>query len=414
MTVAPVPSTDVATSRSGGAPRGATAGLLGAVLAGASVLLLNVGALVSVTTGAGTLNVPGAYLPVALLLVHVLVALGLRTQVPRGVGLALGVVVVLVGALTPALLVSVEGAAALVVYAGFALGTAGGLVVGATWAAGRVDVAGMGDVLLALLAVITTTALLGSVDASPLSAAFHALAHTSWGGSNLVAGVLVVVAWLLVARARETAGAWWLWGAAAVAMLGAATTVSRGAALAGAVSLVVACWTLPTSRVWRTRMRRGSLLVALLGAFAFGLLSAARGSSAQAAVNVTARFDLWEMGWGSFTGSPVLGTGWLGLRDLAGDALANQSFAHNVVFSFLQIGGLGGVLFLVVLVVGAIRGVARRPAFAPAIVAALVASMTDPFFENFVASFVAWGAIAAANALPAERRASRAAAGVLG
>jgi hypothetical protein len=67
----------------------------------------------------------------------------------------------------------------------------------------------------------------------------------------------------------------------------------------------------------------------------------------------------------------------------------SQTFGHNLVLSFLQIGGLLAVPFLVVLIVIVIRIVLRGGLIAAGVAASIAIAMTDPFFEGSVAATIA-------------------------
>jgi hypothetical protein len=66
----------------------------------------------------------------------------------------------------------------------------------------------------------------------------------------------------------------------------------------------------------------------------------------------------------------------------------NQTFAHNLVFSMLQIGGLLSIPYLVVLAVLSYRAFRHGGPYAAAIAAAIAISMTQPFFESTVCNLI--------------------------
>ena len=177
----------------------------------------------------------------------------------------------------------------------------------------------------------------------------------------------------------------------AVGVFVAILTLSRGALLAAAVGLLVLFWsagrTVWTRGLFRTAGAVGVLAVVPVMQY---LISARSQGGFNPEENVADRFTLFELAWRSFLESPITGTGWLALRDMSAD---NISFAHNMVVSFLQIAGLFGAAYVVILLVESFRAMRRRPLMGAAVAAALAVSMSDPFFESAIGATVSWAAI---------------------
>jgi hypothetical protein len=72
------------------------------------------------------------------------------------------------------------------------------------------------------------------------------------------------------------------------------------------------------------------------------------------------------------------------------DTGSSQSFAHNLVLSFLQMAGLLALPFLIIVARWTLIAARRRPELLPAIAAGLSLSITEPFFEGFVGALVMW------------------------
>jgi hypothetical protein len=218
-------------------------------------------------------------------------------------------------------------------------------------------------------------------------------AEVTWGASNYVAGTLVVASLAIVARLLETRRHLWLWAVPAIGCGAALLTLSRGAAVALAVGLLVLFWNSGRTRLGRAALRLGCLGLVVGAIQVFGTITAARSVGGyDPSQNISARIELLQLAWDQFLSSPFTGTGWLTLRDV-GDFAVPISFAHNVILSFLQIGGLCGLLYLVVsgrLVRTAWRGASRMFA---AVAAAVAISLSDPFFEGGVGSLIAWSAL---------------------
>ncbi|WP_322613550.1 O-antigen ligase family protein [Dermacoccus abyssi] len=279
----------------------------------------------------------------------------------------------------------------------FALPTLAGWVAGRRWSAVWWEKSWIDVGLLAFTGVTCFSLIVIAITAGSVSE-FHRASVLPWGASNYVAGVLVVCAFLLWARrpAMRVAGSLGVF-AAAISIL----TLSRGAFLALGAGLLVLFWNSGRTPLSRLSLRALSAAVLVVGAVGMEGITAQRSVGGyDPSSNITARFDLYDLAWHEFLSSPVIGTGWLGLREPALEMMGDPlSFAHNVILSFLQIGGVLGLIWLVIMGKSVILCWTAAPVLRPALAATLAISMTDPFFESAVAAFVSWLLIGAGCAM---------------
>ena len=323
----------------------------------------------------------------ALLIAHIVLGTLARRAQRGPVGAAIQLSLVMLLAMFVPVLAGGLQMRAIVAYASFAGGTLAGMTIAAIWTTTRHR---LGVVDLALIFFVTVTAaqlyLSGSTEAS---ASVHQ-AEVTWGASNYVAGTLVVASLAVVARQLELPTSRWVWVVPAIGFSSALLTLSRGAAVAGAIGILVLLWNSGRSTTAKVALRLACIGLVFAAAEVFTAITRARSVGGyDPGQNIDARFELIRLAWEQFLSSPVTGTGWLTLRDVA-DFGVPISFAHNVVLSFLQIGGLFGLAFLVILARQAHKGLrSRHPMFA-AVAAALAMSFSDPFFEGGVGALVAW------------------------
>ena len=216
----------------------------------------------------------------------------------------------------------------------------------------------------------------------------HSELQTPWGRSNTVAGVLVLVA-LVVWQNRAKAWGGPLAGIASAVALGSALlTLSRGALLCAAVGGAALLWTHGRRRL-RALTPVVAIGVVLLALYVYSRFDEARSSDGfDPDGNVSGRLDLYRDSLASIAAHPLAGTGWLGMQPSGAEGVS-VSFAHNVVISFLQIGGLLGLVFVVVIGLYFLRA-ARDPRFVPFALAALSFALVEPVFENVAGALVIW------------------------
>jgi hypothetical protein len=364
------------------------AGQVQRLLAALVIALLPLGNVWTVNVGERQFPIPWSWVPVALLVTHfVLTSLGgipdpwsRRREWPPvfswlvGTGLALAIPLILATAFS-------SGLAA---YLNFIVGLLGGVAVGWTWATTPPRRLGAVDVGLLFFLVVGASQILLANLSDPASRA-----DISWGRSNFIAGVLVVGAMFAVARIHSTASNRWAYLAPLAAVIMALTTLSRGAVVALSAGVVVLLWNIGANARVRRILRVACVaipMIALAGILGFTQLRLAQNT--QVLKNIDFRFELLALAWSEFLKSPLCGTGWASLRAPSLGAGAENSFAHNFILSFIQIGGVIGIAFVVLFCVVLLIALRRASVYAAPIVAAAAMALTDPFLESFVAGTI--------------------------
>lgn len=384
------------TTRDGGETETRSHLSLDSALAGLCFVAIPLGSL-PIGTGNRTLLVSIYYGFVAMLGLNlafgVLAPRGHRyPNLGRNSKLAIGLVFLL---LVPVLVSRLE-LRGLVAFSAFVLGTVGGILIGTVWSHSgpRLGFVDLGAAIFLVIAAIQLAAKFRS--ASGISS-FHRVAVLDWGASNYIAGVIVVVSFALAARLKELDSRPLFLAVPALGIFSALLTLSQGAAIAATVGLLVFFWNSGRTAFARGLFRAVGVATAFASWPVLQYVVAARSQGGfDPGQNITARWFLFGLGWREFLSSPFTGTGWLALRNL--DAFgAKVSFAHNLVVSFLQIAGLFGALFVLILVLESIRGLRRKPLMGAAVVAAISISMSDPFFEGGAGAMVSWAVIVYAS-----------------
>lgn len=278
----------------------------------------------------------------------------------------------------------------------FAVASWGGCVVGRRWAAVFATRSWI-DVGLQVFLAGSSISLIGLGLRAGSVSEFHRIALLPWGGSNYVAGVLVVAALIMWGR-RDIVPL-----ARAVAIIAAAVavlTLSRGAFIALGAGLLVLFWNSGLSLLTRLFWRVAALSLVWVGIRGLEAVTQERSTGGyDPSANVDARFTLYRLAWEEFVEHPFAGTGWLGLRELAQFELNFPiSYAHNLFLSFLQMGGVLGLFFLVVFSSFAWKCWRCHADLRPALIAGLAISMSDPFVESPVAAFLMWTLLAVGTA----------------
>lgn len=228
----------------------------------------------------------------------------------------------------------------------------------------------------------------------PVSGVLHDHIGLSWGQSNYIADVLVVVAVLLWGRMR-TARLSRIWLSIPITTAVAAiATLSRGAIVALAAAVIVS-GLLELRRKTRAPLLKvlGLALVLIIVMLAYTQVVADRsgvGSGPQLQTDIATRQQLWGQSWHDFLSSPLSGTG-LGNLHIPTIQSTSTQFSHNIELSILQQIGLLGLPFLLLMglvAFGALRSGPRE--FRPTIVAALVMSQIEPVFEGVQAGLIIW------------------------
>lgn len=273
-------------------------------------------------------------------------------------------------------------------YVNFLTGLILGLLVGLHWARLPRSRPNAIDFAFLFFVLASVFQLVSSSSQTTNSMEAHALVVTSWGSSNYVAGVLIIVSFGLAGRGRDLNKARWLFiTVALIGIIAAIATLSRGAVIALGFGLLVFAWNLGRTPLQRFWTRTFSIASPLLAFFVYQRISSSRfsGTGADPTTNIEARFTLYRLALDEFFRSPIWGTGWTGLRALSEIVIgAEVSYAHNVLLSFLQIGGLLSLPFLMLLVVTSFRVIARATVMSSALAAAVGMSLIEPLYEGTV------------------------------
>lgn len=360
-------------------------------LASLTVLLIPLPPVARVSAFGSELQVYAHQFIIVLLALQVALSAAAGRPSPGVTGSRWGQCMAGVAMLSLPLAVATDLGAGVAAYFNFTLGVAGGLLVGTVWAGLPRDRMNAIDAAIHVFLVVTAAQVIFQRLSAGSTSQFHAQSGTDWGASNYVAGVLAVGAILVVSRGREIAArraASYLVGALSTAA--ALSIYSRGAVVALGAGLVVLLWNSGRTTAGRYAIRVVGISVP---AAAWVMIQEATQVrlqvDSQVLRNVDARLALARLAWRSFGDSPVLGTGWASLRSASMSQLGFETtFAHSLALSFLQIGGLVALPFLVFLARTVLRALRLQHALAPAFVATLAISMTDPFFEGTVGGLI--------------------------
>ncbi len=326
-------------------------------------------------------------------------AVGPASKVPmRGKGIC----AILIAAMTPALVVAPDFRSAVLAYTNYTTGVLAALIVAAGF-----STEGSGSYIRRAfywLPVITAVQLVFSLRNATQLSAFHQNARISWGDSNYVAALIIV--WVtvtvpyMIEQRRRLRSYLPLIFAAVVALL----TLSRGATIAAAVGMASIIWWSTKRSTWRLALRATVTFVPLVAILAVGYIGHLRSAqNHNAATNVASRFSLYRIALKDFENSPLLGHGWVSLRAESAAAIGEQeSFAHNLFASFLQMGGLIALPVIIFVIVATITLCRRSSPLFPAALAGFAISMSDPFFEGYVGAMTMFGILI--GGLLADRR----------
>lgn len=395
----PTPSSGTS---AGGTPteRGLPFWSLSAALAGLPLALIAVGPAITIAVRERSLPIYASHIAVCALLLHmgfsILAHKGIRSIPVTARWILAGATLLAI----PVLWASDAGAG-IVAYLNFASGTVGGIAIGLLWKETARQFSWI-DAGFVVFLVLGCLQLLSSFRGAGSIISLHQSSQTPWGNSNFVAGCLVVAAYVVVARAIQV-GRFQkialLFGTGVIAV--ASLTLSRGAILAAAAGAILLLWLVASRRnaVASSGGQRiipifvSRILAVLVPVAAFLAIERVTDLRAQVNrqvfINVDTRFTLYELAWRQFLEHPFTGTGWASFRDASLNAAGQiQTFAHNLVLSMLQIGGLLAMPYLVGLFCLAISALRRGGPYAAAIGAALALSMTDPFFESTVGNLI--------------------------
>lgn len=375
---------------------------LDAALAGLPLALIAAGPAIAVGIRDRTLPVYASQIAVAVLLVHI----GFTVIAHRsygGVPVAMRWLLAATALLAFPLIWSKDPAAGTLAYFNFASGTVGGIAIAQVWKSMSRGYSWI-DVGYTVFLVSGTAQLLVSYSTAKSVNSLHQSSGLSWGVSSMVAGGLVVGALIVMARSASLSrNRKYALAVGLVAIGVALLTLTRGAVIAACVGAIFFLW----SRSGQQRPRRlrpestasrhlnSGVLVRLLSRVVAvfvpvaGFIAVERATQLRAQVNtqvyenIGIRFEMYRLAWEDFLKNPLTGTGWASFRGSSLDTTGQSlTFAHNLVVSMLQIGGLLSFPYLVALSFLAYRALRHGGPYTAAVAASIALSMTQPFFES--------------------------------
>lgn len=376
---------------------------LDAALAGLPLALIVVGPAALVGIGGRTLPVYASQIAVAVLVVHIgfgAIAHRSHGQMPATMRWLLAATAIL----ALPLIWSQDPPAGALAYANFAAGTVGGVAIAHVWK-GMARGYSWIDVGYIVFLIGGVTQLLVRYSGASSLNTLHQSSPMPWGVTSVVAGGLVVAALTVMARSANLGRHRKYAITLGLVTIGVALlTLTRGAIIAACVGAMFFLW----SKSGRHRPRRSSsrtvdadavvrLLARVLTVFVpiVGLIGIERATELRAQLNtqvhtnVDIRLDMYRLAWEDFIRNPLTGTGWASFRETSLDFTGqSETFAHNLVISMLQIGGLLSLPYLVALSYLAYRALRHGGPYTAAITAAIAVSMTQPFFESTVCNLI--------------------------
>lgn len=293
-----------------------------------------------------------------------------------------------------------ETVAAAAAFLNFVTGTITGFVIGSQSTAERRHSLGALDLGFVGFVVITALQYFTQSRSVESAAELHSSVLVAWGGSNYVGAILVVAGFWLIARAAALVKGKWVLGITVVlAFATAVSTLSRGAIVALAAGLLVATWRAGKTKLARALWRSTIILVPIVGVGLMNAVSQQRfaTTAADPSSNIDARFVLYRLALSDFISSPLVGTGWTALREETASLFGSSvSFAHNWIFSALQIAGVIAVPSLLAFIALVAFSVRRASLFGAPAAAAFTVAMVEPVMEGYVGALIICAALASA------------------
>lgn len=379
---------------------------LSAVLAGLPLALIAVGPAIVVGISGRALPIYASHIAIGVLLVHI----GFSALAQRGyrdVPVTMRWLLAATALLAVPLIGSKDPAAGVLAYFNFASGTVGGIAIAQVWRSMSRNYSWIDIGYLVFLIAGVTQLLVRYSTASSVNS-LHQSSPMPWGVSSVVAGGLVVAALIVLARSASLGRhRKYVVTVGLVAIGVALLTLTRGAVVAACVGAVFFLW----SKSGRPRRNRPGSSASghvsprvLMGLFAralavfvpvVGFIAIERATELRAQVNtqvyanVDTRFAMFRAAWEQFLSSPLTGTGWASFREASLEATGqSQTFAHNLVVSLLQIGGLLSLPYLAALAFLTYRALRHGGPYTAAVAASIAVSMTQPFFESTVCNLI--------------------------
>lgn len=381
---------------------------LNAALAGLPLALIAVGPAIMADLSGRTLPVYASQIAVAVLVVHI----GFSVLARRSYGdvpVTMRWLLAATALLAVPLIWSTDPAAGILAYFNFASGTVGGIAIALVWKGRPRDYSWI-DVGYIVFLVAGVAQLLVRYSTASSVNSLHQSSPMPWGVSSVVAGGLVVAALIVMARSASLGRHRKYAVTVGLVAIGVALlTLTRGAVVAASIGAMFFLWSKSGQRRPQ-RNRKGSTALRHVNPSVFvrllsrvlavcipvvGLIAVERATALRAQVNgqvytnIDTRFDMYRLAWEEFLKNPLTGTGWASFREASLDATGqSQTFAHNLVVSMLQIGGLLSLPYLVALSFLLYRAFRNGGPYTGAIAAAIAVSMTQPFFESTVCNLI--------------------------
>jgi O-antigen ligase/polysaccharide polymerase Wzy-like membrane protein len=381
---------------------------LNAALAGLPLALIAVGPAIVADVGGRTLPVYASQIAISVLAIHIgfsMLARHSYGDVPETMRWLLAAT----GLLAIPLIWSTDPAAGMLAYFNFASGTVGGIAIAVVWRSMPRDYSWI-DVGYTVFLIAGVAQLLMRYSGASSVNSLHQSSPMPWGVSSVVAGGLVVAALTVIARSAALGSQRkYAVMVGLVAMGVALLSLTRGAIIAASVGAVFFLWSkssqrrpqrigpaLTTSRhvndnsLSRFFLRMLAICVPVGGFIAIERATELRAQvNGQVYTNIDTRFEMYRLAWEEFVKSPLTGTGWASFRETSLSATGqSETFAHNLVVSMLQIGGLLSLPYLLALSFLAYRALRHGGQYTAAVAASIAISMTQPFFESTVCNLI--------------------------
>jgi len=356
------------------------------VLATTVLILLPAGTAHNLSLLGGHLAVTWSELVTPLLVAHIAL---MPARSPANIRLS--ALSAILGLLAVPAVLSPSLSSALAAFFNFAFGVIAGFAIGYVWTLVPSDRLNSVDIGVLVSSTIISIQVFAAISGKA-NDAIHVSAATDLGGSNYLAGILAVLALAAYGRLRVVGAPVVAYGLIVIPVAAIVSTLSRGGLVALAVGACVVLWQDTSHTTWVVPRRMALVAILFVASYGLARISAIRGQGID--LNVSTRYALFRLAWNGFLSSPLTGQGWATFRDVTRDSIGEPiTFAHNLLLSFLQIGGILAVPLLVIIVRWTILAAKHRPEMLPAIAAGIALAMTDPLLEGFVGGLVMWIAL---------------------
>jgi len=204
--------------------------------------------------------------------------------------------------------------------------------------------------------------------------------HLGWSFSNLLAVIYVFLIPIMLMKYREFCEHKWFIPIDVIAIIGLFLTLSRGAYLGVAVSLVILI-------ILRRKefLKLGAFLmivaiitIILLKVFDNNILS----RIIERLFSESGRLELYELAWKTFLERPIIGQGIKSSKYLIREILDSPSiYYHNFILQILASLGIIGFLIFAFIVRGWVKVLFTKDAFVNFALASIVGALTHQLFD---------------------------------